>query len=273
MLEEIPTTQAASEFVTAEFLPGLMAFDPVYIGATLAVFGVLLIFLLMLFKVRSWVVLLVKKLLLLGIVVALGYLTLSNLPEKLSVDGLQQAPITNVILALVGGVFFLIALVISLSSLFSHSKKRSEPEQVASVPPIQPTTIRQPQMFTTQALKAQITNDRSLLAVIGYVIIAEFGIFSSPTMSAPNPNVGMLFFGVFFVGAFIFIKTSYKKYLKGVAHLFIATIFAVGLSVFLGHLWAEIPLEVLLSIGYFGTNALVAVVTGIAVSLLMGSKG
>ena len=80
-------------------------------------------------------------------------------------------------------------------------------------------------------------------------------------------------FVVFMLAAFIFIKTSYHSYVKGVTHLIVAAVVGIALSVLLGHYWASIPLETLLSLDYFRTDALVAFLTGTAVSLFMGSKG
>ena len=34
--------------------------------------------------------------------------------------------------------------------------------------------------------KEAIQNEKSLLAVLIYLIVAQFGVFSSPTLSAPN---------------------------------------------------------------------------------------
>ena len=274
MFEDLNTAlDSGVAFLQDKFVPGVMEFDPYYLAIALAVFGVVLVFLLILLKVRRWVVALIKKLILLGIIVASAYLFITNFYDKLSIEALQVASPETLVIGAIGGVVLLLSLVIALLSLGSHAKKRKEPEAEAAAPAIEPTTLQQPKMLTTQALKSQITSDRSIMAVISYVIIAEFGIFSSPTVPAPDVSAGMIFFGVFFVGAFIFIRTTYKNYVKGVAHLLVATVFAVALSVFLGHFWGKIPLESLLSINYFGTIALVAVVTGIAVSLLMGSRG
>jgi len=44
------------------------------------------------------------------------------------------------------------------------------------------------------------------------------------------------------------------------------------LSLILGYFWVNYPLEVLFSIEYFKTSCLVALITGMAVSLIMGSK-
>ena len=166
------------------------------------------------------------------------------------------------------------ALVIAVGALLRHTKTKGVAH---SAPDFTPTQLQQPHAYTSQALTKEnlmqsLQDDRSLLAVLSYVIIAQFGVFSSRTISAPNPEVGMIFFVVFFIGAFIFIKTTYHNYLKGISHLIVASIFGAVISVLLGIYWAEFPVETILSIGYFATDAMVAFVTGIAVSLLMGSK-
>lgn len=160
--------------------------------------------------------------------------------------------------------------------------------QVEATPTINPTQLSQPKMVTQQAYeqKAPATmqeafttknllssvQDKSILTVITYIVVSEFGVFSGVTISAPNLMAGVTLFVGFMIAAFLFIKKSYHSYLIGVSHLFIGTFFAVALSIFLGNFWAEIPLEVLLSVEYFTTPALVATITGLAVSLFMGSK-
>jgi len=273
MLEDLNTAmQSGSEFIFNEFVPGVLSLDLMYLGMFLALLGVILVFLLIMFKAGHWIVALVKKLILLGILASSGYLVITSFSDKLSVEAIQAASLETILIGVVGLLVLVIALAIALSSLGKHTKERGTYTE-KDVLPLEPTTIQSPKMLSTQALTHQIKTDRSLLAVISYVIIAEFGIFSSKTLPAPNPTVGLIFFGVFFFGAFIFIKTTYKNYVKGITHLLVASVFAIGLSIFLGHLWGEIPLSLLLSLEYFGTNALVAVLTGIAVSLLMGSKG
>jgi len=273
MLEDLNTAmQSGSEFLFNEFAPGVLSLDLIYLAFALALLGLILVFLLIMFKAGGWVIAFIKKLILLGILASSGYLVVTSFSDKLSVEAIQAASLETILIGVIGLLVLVVALGIALSSLGKHSKKRHTYEEKHDIP-FEPTTINQPTMFSTQALTNQLKTDRSLLAVISYVIIAEFGIFSSKTFPAPNPTVGLIFFGVFFFGAFIFIKTTYKNYLKGITHLLVASVFAVGLSIFLGHLWGEIPLPLLLSFDYFGTTALVAVLTGIAVSLLLGSKG
>jgi hypothetical protein len=163
--------------------------------------------------------------------------------------------------------------------------------QIEAIPEINPTQATQPKMFTQQAYtqKAPLekismqdafttqnllssVHDRSILTVFTYIIVSQFGVFSSVTIAAPNVMAGALLFIGFMISAFIFIRKTYHSYLIGVSHLFIGIIFSLSLSIFLGNFWSEIPLNILLSIDYFTTPALVATVTGVAIALFMGSK-
>ncbi|WP_421908352.1 hypothetical protein [Methanolacinia petrolearia] len=109
--------------------------------------------------------------------------------------------------------------------------------------------------------------------VIIYLIIAEFGIFSSKTIAAVSSEMGFYFFIIFMAAGFIFIKLTYHDYLKGLRHFAVVTLLGFILSIILGHFWGGVPLDTLLSMDYFGSDALVALITGIALSLFMSSKG
>jgi hypothetical protein len=105
-----------------------------------------------------------------------------------------------------------------------------------------------------------------------YLIVAEFGVFSSPTLSAPNIQVGILFFAIFIVGILIFTKSTYKN-IRTAATYFVV-IFSVGLilSFVLGILWRKSTAFDLLSLEFFTSDSLVAMITGMGVSLFAGSK-
>jgi hypothetical protein len=263
--------ETIGQFINQQFLPGLLSGNPLYVVATGIV---LLIVLAVVFKVTLWVLALVKRILLFLIVLGAGALFFIKFGDRLQTLSVQRLSTETLLLGIAGITLFIIALFISILSLRAHAKRVPVQESAspAQQPPFQPTMAQPPRMLTTQALVSQFRNDRSLLAVISYVIIAEFGIFSSKTIAAPNPNVGMMFAAIFLGAALVFIKVSYNNYVKGLVHLIVACIFAAGLSILLGHYWASIPLEVLLSVEYFRTSALVAFITGIAVSLLMGQK-
>ena len=118
-----------------------------------------------------------------------------------------------------------------------------------------------------------LKNDKRIGAVIAYIIIAEFGVFSSKTIAAPSIETGIAFFGVFIIASLVFIRLTYHDYWKGARHLAAAILIGGFLSIVLGFFWGGIPLEQLLSLNYFASDALVALVTGLALSLFMGSIG
>lgn len=120
---------------------------------------------------------------------------------------------------------------------------------------------------------SNLKNDKSLGAVLAYLIIAQFGVFSSKTIPAPTFQVGLTFFALFLVAGFFFIHFTYHNYITGLRHLALAVIVGTIVSLILGYFWAGIPFETLLSPAFFQTDALVALVTGLALSLFMGGKG
>jgi hypothetical protein len=287
----------ATEYVFGEFIPSLFAGNLL----SLAIAGLIIIFALILFFSAAVLIFaFVKRFFLVIIVVVSGYFFVTNFQDKLFIP---QPDLVLVGIGIIGTAIGLIAVFISLFSFRQQFKDIKIEEQKKS-PDIQylqaptrsqdeaiknlrasagsfeeetgETIIKPPRIYTLQAfntpIRKQLTTDKSLLAVLSYVIIAEFGIFSSPTLSAPNVIVGFMFLGAFLVGALIFIRTSYHSYKKGIVHLVAASIFGLILSIILGNVWAGIPLDQLISLNYFTTNSLVAFVTGIAVSLLMGTR-
>jgi hypothetical protein len=50
-----------------------------------------------------------------------------------------------------------------------------------------------------------LKSDKSLGAVLAYLVIAQFGVFSSKTMPAPSFQVGIAFFTLFLLAGLIFI--------------------------------------------------------------------
>ena len=123
-------------------------------------------------------------------------------------------------------------------------------------------------LFTLESFK----NDKSLLSVITFLVVAQFGAFSSVTITAPNVKVGLIIFFISILLSFVFIKQSYKNYKKGLTHIFIAFILGSILSIVLGHYWADIPFSVLFSLEVFKTESLIALISGMALSLFAGSK-
>ncbi len=283
-------------FVQSEFLPSLYSLDP----TALAIGGVMVIAILVLLviviKLFSWVLSLIKRFVLFLIVVASLLAFFARFQNEL----LAQPPDYFILAVGAIGVFFaLVAFIISLVSvkrewgrtrsgsieeIKDELREELEEELAGKIkkaarapPPLTPTRLQQPSMFSSQALHPKnllsALHDRSILAVLSYMVVAQFGVFSGVTISAPNETVGLVFFGFFVVAALVFIKSTYHNYLVGIRHLAIALVFGMALSIFLGNIWTSVPITELLSLAYFKSSALVALVTGLAVSLFMGSKG
>ena len=281
------------EFLSNEFYPALLNFDLTAIALLGISLIILFVLLILLVKFSAWLLSLFKRFILFIIVAFSLAAFLWRFQEQL----LAQPNYVLIGVGVIGVVIAFIALVISVLSIKrewdntrSYRKEEIKKQvekvvqgeikkgaRVAATPSITPTQVQQPQMLTKQTLTTanilQSFQDRSLLAVLSYIVVAEFGVFSSVTVAAPNEMAGLGLFVVFMVAAFIFIKTSYHRYSVGIRHLTIGTIFGIALSIALGHIWVGTPIETLLSLGYFTTNSLVAFITGLAVSLFMGSKG
>ena len=269
---------------------------------TIALLGigiiVLFVLIILLMEVAAWLINLVKRFLLFVVVAVSILLFFFSFQDKIFVP---EPDLSLVVAGIIGIAFAVIALSISLFSLRKEWKKpkeqkvaelKSEMKQLVSDqfeaelegksikearPEIMATQIQPTSMFSRQALSPaklfSSFSDRSLLAVLSYMVVAEFGVISGITISAPNPTVGIAFFSMFLVAALLFIKSTYHNYLTGLKHLIVALVVGWALSVVLSHVWLSVSLSTLFSLQYFATNALVALVTGLAVSLFMGSKG
>jgi hypothetical protein len=269
---------------------------------TIALIGigiiVCFVMLILLIELAAWMIGLIKRFFLFLIVASSTALFFFSFQDKIFVPNPDLVLVAS---GAIGVIFAIVALSISIISLKrewvkpkaqkvadlkSEMKKlvvkRFEDELQGKAvkearPAVTATKVQAPQMMSTQALTAKNIlssfHDRSLLAVLSYMVVAEFGVISGVTISAPNASVGLMFFAMFLIAALIFIKSTYHNYLTGLKHLFVALAVGGILSIVLSNVWLGVPLENLISMSYFQTNALVALVTGLAVSLFMGSKG
>lgn len=143
------------------------------------------------------------------------------------------------------------------------------------------------------------TKEQNLLTVSVLILVAQFGVFTSRTVSAPNATVGMTLFGIFVVAAAVFVMTAYEDRMKGIIHFVYATIFALVLSGFLLVYWAQTFecggynnaelisdacangadnaavtwATVLQPRFYFASEGLIAMITGVAFSTLLTKGG
>ncbi|MFC2162358.1 hypothetical protein ACFLRF_01635 [Candidatus Altiarchaeota archaeon] len=237
-------------------------------------------------KLTGLIIFVLKKIFLLAIVITAFYQFLLHLIGKIGSEGLTN---DNMTLGVLGGIAGFIAIIIALYAAF-HSIKtvkkdkdaRKEVSEDLTLAPTEPDsglTTPLKQLWEEQlkikelvSLKS-LKSDRHLGAVLAYLVIAEFGVFSSKTIAAPDEMVGLGFFTVFMMAAIFFVRQNYVDFRTGLVHYALACIVGGVLSILLGHFWGNYPLEQLLSLGYFKSDSLVALVTGLSVSLFMGGKG
>ena len=82
-----------------------------------------------------------------------------------------------------------------------------------------------------------------------------------------------MFFIIFLVGIIIFTKSSYKDFKTAATYFGVTFIVGMALSFVLGMLWGTNTLAELFSPLFFTSDSLVAMITGMGVSLFAGSKG
>jgi hypothetical protein len=248
-------------------------------------------------KFTTLLVILLKKVFLLIIVALAFYEFLRVFALKIAIEGITA---DTIIFGTAGSVIGLIALFIalyvalhSIISLQREPKAGAEPplpaEEEAPVPsppeegavkpreegPAPPENAVQAPSLSKGVKEefslATLRSDKRIGAVVAYIVIAEFGVFSSKTIAAPTVEAGLMFFIVFLLASIVFIRLTYHDYWKGLRHLVAAVLIGSALSIILGYFWGGIPLDQLLSLSYFTTDALVALITGLALSLFMGS--
>lgn len=222
-------------------------------------------------QLTGLIIFLLKRIVLLAIILSAYYQFLLFLVAKIAAEGWTQ---DNMILGAAGTIVGLIATatalyaaLLSLKRVKKKAPQETKPEPEAEVEP-KPEETGIGQIISMKSLK----NEKSLGAILAYMVIAQFGVFSSKTISAPSSTVGIIFFLVFMCAAVLYIRQSYHDTIRGLRHLGAAFAVGVVLSIVLGNLWGSIPIKELLSQTYFASESLVAFVTGLALSLFMGSK-
>lgn len=223
----------------------------------------------------------IKKVVIFLIIAVAAYIFLNDFLLRVITEGLT---VDNVIFGITGLLCGIFAVAIALYSVVKSLRKaKKEKEAKEEIPSVHAekhpgyaassseVNEEKPETYLGQLLEH--TKDNTLGMVIIYLIIAEFGIFSSKTIAASTTEAGLTFFIIFMAAALIFIKLVYHDYNTGLRHLGVTFILGFALSLVLGHFWGGIPLDTLFSVNYFGSDALVALITGISLSLFMSSKG
>ncbi|MBP2132633.1 hypothetical protein J2128_000554 [Methanomicrobium sp. W14] len=223
-----------------------------------------------------------KKIVLLVIILIAVYIFLNNFLFRIVTYGFTPDVVVVGFTGLACGIFALVVAVVKVRAALK-SRKKEHPGEVAAgaglkggdnVSAVQ--VSEENNILSSPYIPSQLSNfakDNSVGMVIIYLIVAEFGIFSSKTIAAVSVDSGFAVFVIFMVAALIFVRLTYNDYKKGLAHLAVAFVFGFILSVLLGYFWGGTPMDVLLSKQYFATDALVALITGLSLSLFMSKKG
>jgi hypothetical protein len=292
----VPFQQKAVEYLST--LP-----DEILRGNVFAIVIFLILLYVAIFIIQKFTTLLVyvlKKVFLL-IIVALAFYEFARVfALKIAIEGITTDTIIfGAIGAIIGLIALFIALYVALHSIIRLDTSRREAAAEAEAAPpgavvaAEPSTLPEvmaepggkeeaapeepaPEPSLSTTVKEELSlgalkSDKRIGAVIAYIVIAEFGVFSSKTIAAPTVEAGLMFFVAFLLASVIFIRLTYHDYWRGLRHLAAALVIGSVLSVTLGYFWGGIPLDQLLSLSYFTTDALVALITGLALSLFMGS--
>lgn len=226
-------------------------------------------------KITAVLLSLIKKTIFFLITGIAVYYFFKNFLIRTSMTGLTM---DNIIFGLVGSLVGLIGLGLSfywLSKSFRENllKNKVDLPKITDLKTKEDADKKQERhiLFSDTSFNL-LKQEKSILSIIIYLTIAEFGVFSSPTISPPNPQIGFVFFSIFLVASVIFIKKIYSDFKLGLTHFGIAILFGFILSIILGYFWGNFPFTDLLSLRYFASHSVVALITGIAVSLFMSSR-
>jgi hypothetical protein len=214
----------------------------------------------------------IKKLVILAIIVISAHIFLLDFIRRILAAGFTlEVAFFGALGLLIAIIAVSIALFRAATAVWAHRKQdRSTTEAPAA--PVKGMAEASSLVSAAYRLK-YLTRENSLGMVILYLVIAEFGIFSSRTIAAATAGAGLSFFLLFLLAALIFIRLRYADYRTGIRHLIVVCTLGFLLSLILGHFWGGIPGETLLSMDYFRSEALVALITGISLSLFMTNKG
>lgn len=227
-------------------------------------------------KITAVLLTLIKKIIFFLITGIAVYYFFKSFLVRTAMTGLT---IDNIIFGVVGSLIGLLGLSLSFYWLFKSFKEDVFKEK-AKLPKMSNIKTKEDieekkevknVLFSDLSFES-LKQEKNILSIIIYITIAEFGVFSSPTIAPPDPRIGLIFFSIFSIASIIFIRKIYKNFKLGLTHFGIATLFGFILSVLLGHFWGNFSIETLLSIQYFASHSVVALITGIAVSLFMSSR-
>jgi hypothetical protein len=131
----------------------------------------------------------------------------------------------------------------------------------------QPVKIAKPAMAILSFF-----NEKSALAAFAFVIVFELGVSSGLVVSMPDAPIALAFLGFCLLASLVFIKVAFQSFLIGLRYLFFALFFGSALAIALGHFWAGIAFEELLSLAFFKSSSFTAIIAALIASMLLGAK-
>ncbi len=182
-----------------------------------------------------------------------------------------------IVFGIVGIAVGFIAVLIAIYFVLFHTHKgvkEHKQRKAGILPPSPPQKVplKPPAIKDFLSVQGIKKGKHTLTTMLIYILIAEFGVFSSVTVSAPSVPVGIGLLVAFFLGVSVYIFRTYPHPIERLKLLLVASVVGFFLSVILGAYWASIPMELVLSPQYFVESTLVAFLTGIALSLFMAGK-
>ncbi|MFH1403190.1 MAG: hypothetical protein ABIH11_02855 [Candidatus Altiarchaeota archaeon] len=231
-------------------------------------------------KLTGILIFVMKRVFLLVIVSLASYQFIQKFLSRVAADGFTNETVLfgagGIIIAVIAMSIAIYAALRSVRTLkvnITEGREKTDDAGVEGVAAasVSPEKYSMPGIREIMSIKT-MKNDKSLGAVLAYLVIAEFGVFSSKTIAAPSAGVGLGFFVVFMVAAVLYVYYRYRDHDRGFTHLTVAFIVGLALSLLLGHFWGSYAVGSLFSLEYFATDSMVALVTGISLSLFMGGK-
>lgn len=226
----------------------------------------------------------VKNLMILTIIIAAYYSMFLAFVRGLGPDA---PPLFVLIGGLVLALGF-VAILLSLYFVVFHTKKtvkhkkakeaieKGEEAELEEAGGTAKVGLKEPDIkeaFSITGLRKGVEEGKhTLTTMFVYMLIAEFGVFSSPTLSAPSVPVGIGLLVAFFIGVSVYLFRSSEHPIASLKLLFFASILGFILSVLLGVYFAQLGWDVVLSPQYFSEDTLIAFLTGVALSLFMAGK-
>jgi len=189
-------------------------------------------------KLTGMFLIVIKKTIALGVTITALLMLYNKFNETLQIEGFS---FNTIFIGILGILIAIVGTAISFYSLFSSTKKAIKRpikfQEKDTTDEKSEIDLNQLKDFKTFFSMDSLKNDKSFLSVLTFLVVAEFGVFSSKTITAPNATIGLVIFVIFLAFSFLFIKQSYKSYTKGITHIIVTLVVGTILAITLGHFW------------------------------------